>query len=117
MVNQTPEEKRLQHGSFAIHVARGVIRDQRTRRQVMIIVLVVAVVLMLLGTTLLRGALNPHERPGWFIFFWLLCAWLTITAILLALFDLLALTSAARKAQRKLREDVEQRSSVRPSNR
>ena len=117
MVDQTPEEKRLEHGSFAIHVARGVIRDQRTRRQVMIIVLVVAVVLMLLGTTVLQGALSPHHRPGWFIFFWLVCAWLTITAILLALFDLLALTSAARKARRGLREDVEQQSSAGSSNR
>jgi len=116
MVNQTPEEKRLQHGPFVIHVARGVIRDQRIRRQVMVIVLVVAVVLMILGTTVLQGPLDPHERPGWFIFFWLICAWLTVTAILLALFDLLALTSAARKAERKLRKDIEQESSVRPSN-
>ena len=112
MVNHTPEEKRLQHGSFAIHVTRGVIRDQRTRRQVMIVVLVAAVVLMILGTTILQGPLDPHERPGWFIFFWLICAWLTTTAILLALFDLLALTSAARKARQKLREDIEP-----PSNR
>ena len=117
MVNQTPEEKPLQHASFVVHVTRGVIRDQRIRRQVMVIVLVAAVVLMLLGATILQAPLNPHERPGWFIFFWLVCAWLTMTAILLALFDLLMLTSAARKGRRQLHKEIGQESPPRSSNR
>src|SRR5438270_5760896 len=112
VTNETREEKRLQHGSFVIHVTRGVVRDQRTRRLVMVIILVAAILLIVSGATVLQGPLNPHERPGWFIFFWLVCAWLTVTAILIAVFDLLILTSAGRKAERTMREQLEKESSA-----
>ena len=73
----------------------------------MVIVLTIALILMVVGSTALRTTLNPHERPGWFIFFWLICAWLTITAMLLALFDLLMLRAGARKERRALRDEME----------
>ena len=73
----------------------------------MVIVLAVALVLIVLGSTALRTALDPHEHPGWFISFWLICAWLTITAMLLALFDLLMLRADARRARRELHEEME----------
>jgi hypothetical protein len=114
VTNETPEEKRLQHASFVIHATRGVVRDQRTRRRVMVIVVIAALLLMASGATVLQGPLNPHERPGWFIFFWLICAWLTITAILIAVFDLLIVTSSARKAERAMRDQVERESSLHP---
>jgi len=73
--------------------------------------LIAALLLMVVGGTLLQPALDPHERPGWFMFFWLVCAWLTITAILLAFFDLLMVRTAGRKATRELREEIERESS------
>ena len=76
----------------------------------MVIVLTAAIVLMISGVTFLREALNPHQHTGWFIFFWLICAWLTITAILLSIFDLLMLTRNAREAQRQLRQDMDRQS-------
>ncbi len=76
----------------------------------MVIVLTAALILMICGSTLLRQALNPHEHAGWFLFYWLVCAWLTVTAILLAIFDLLMLSANARKAQRQLREDIKRES-------
>ncbi len=109
--NDTPDEKPLQHASFAVHATRGIIRDQRTRRRVMIVVLTAALILMICGATLLKQALDPHEHTAWFLLFWLVCAWLTITAITLAIFDLLMVTSNARKAQRELRQDIERESS------
>ena len=115
--NETPEQKHLQHASFVIHATRGVIRDPKTRRKVMVIVLTAAIVLMISGTTFLKGALNPHERPGWFLFFWLVCAWLTITAILISLFDLLVLSSGARKARRQLRNEMDEERSRDPAGR
>ena len=76
----------------------------------MVMVLTAALVMMISGVTFLKGPLDPHEHPGWFIFFWLVCAWLTITAILISIFDLLMLTRTARDAQRQLREDMKRES-------
>jgi biotin transporter BioY len=117
--NQIPEEKPLQAASFAIHAARGVIRDQRTRRWVMVTLLGVAMVQNILGITVLNEVLSPHVRPFWFTGYWFICAWLTITAILLAMFDLLLVRSEERKARRNLREQMERASSssVEPLNR
>jgi undecaprenyl pyrophosphate phosphatase UppP len=110
VTNQTSEEKRLRHTSFAIHATRGVIRDQKTRRSVMLVLLLVALVQIIVGVTILQGRLDPHVRPGLFIFFWLICAWLTITAVLLALFDLLIVRSEERKARRELQQEIERAS-------
>jgi heme/copper-type cytochrome/quinol oxidase subunit 2 len=105
--DDSPDDRPLQTTSFAVHATRGLIRDPKTRRIAMVVVLTVALVLMVLGSTVLRAALDPHQRPGWFIFFWLVCAWLTITAMLLALFDLLMLRANARRARRELHEEME----------
>ena len=70
----------------------------------MLVLIMVALILLLSGSTFLQSALNPHEHPGWFILFWLICAWLTLTAMLLAIFDLLVVRLEARKLQRELRE-------------
>jgi protein-S-isoprenylcysteine O-methyltransferase Ste14 len=105
-MDELPDEKPLETTSFVIHATRGVVRDPATRRKMMLIVLVSALVLLFAGSTFLAGPLNPHEHPGWFIFFWIVCGWLTCTAILLAIFDLLMTRLEARKAERDLREVV-----------
>ena len=76
----------------------------------MVIVLTAALVLMISGVTFFRAVVDPHQHPFWFIFFWLVCAWLTITAILLSIFDLLMVTRSARSARRQLRQDMERQS-------
>ena len=70
----------------------------------MFTVLVVAIALSFSGSIFLRAVLNSREHPIWFALFWAICAWLTLTAMLLAIFDLLMLKSEARKAERELRE-------------
>jgi len=65
------------------------LRDQNTRRKTMFIVVVAALLLLFAGSTFLAPLLDAHLRPGWFIFYWLVCAWVTVTAALLAVFDLL----------------------------
>jgi drug/metabolite transporter (DMT)-like permease len=99
--------KNLRLGSFATHAARGLIRDQNTRRWTMFVTLLVAMLMLFAGSTFLEPLLRPHEHPGWFIFFWLACAWLTLTALLLALFDLLMVRAQSRAAKRQLRETLE----------
>src|SRR5438105_14380544 len=100
------EPARLRIVSFAIHSARGVIRDQSTRRWAMFVTLIVAMVMLFLGTTFLQPVLSPREHPRWFVFFWLACAWFTFTALLLALFDLLTLRGQDRSARKVLREKL-----------
>jgi len=72
----------------------------------MFILLLVAPVLLVSGTTFLQTTLNPRERPIWFILFWIVCGWLTVTALLVAMFDLLIVKLESRRAQRVLRRNL-----------
>src|SRR5438445_10173708 len=101
------DEKRLQTTSFVVHATRGLIRDQKTRRKAMLFLLMLALLLLIFGFTFLQPALNPQEHPWRVIFFWIVCIWLTFTALLLALFDLLVLRLQAGRAERALREKLE----------
>jgi hypothetical protein len=98
-----PPEKKLAISSFAIHSARGLIRDQNTRRTAMFVLLVVALVLLFSGAIFLRSILNPRQHPVWFILFWFVCIWFTFTALLLAIFDILIVRAQTRKAGKILR--------------
>ena len=97
-----PKGKSFWMASFAAQASRGLIRDQRARRRMMLASVAVAVLLAVAGSTFLQGFLNPREHPFWFILFWLACAWMTILALLLALFDLLIVREQARAARRAL---------------
>ncbi len=101
-----PEERKLRIASFATHATRGILRDRQTRRQVMFWTVIVAVVLLFLGATFLAPILDPRVRPGWFILYWLACAWITVTAVLLALFDLLQVRVQGRAERRRLAEEI-----------
>jgi protein-S-isoprenylcysteine O-methyltransferase Ste14 len=103
-----PPEKRLRVAPFAIHATRGLLRDQKSRRRTMGVTLVVAVVLLVTGLTVLRPWLDPHEHPGRFILFWLICAWQTLLVLLLALLDMLLLRAEGRAARKALREQARQ---------
>jgi hypothetical protein len=103
------EPARLRIASFAAHSARGLIRDQTMRRWVMFITLLVAMLMLFGGSTFLEPLLAPHEHPGRFILFWLVCAWFTLTAVGLALFDLLMVRAQSRAAKRELRETLKQK--------
>jgi hypothetical protein len=70
----------------------------------MFAVLLVAMVLLFGGTTFLQPFLSPREHPAWFILFWLACAWLTLLALLLAIFDLLMVRIQSRAGRRVLRQ-------------
>ena len=72
----------------------------------MFITLIVAMFMVFLGTTFLQPLLSGREHLGWFVFFWVSCAWFTFTALLLALFDLLILRARDRAARKILREKL-----------
>src|SRR5438132_12947656 len=89
MQSMADEPARLRIVSFAIHSARGGIRDQSTRRWAMFITLLVAMLMLFSGTTFLQPPLSPREHTAWFLLFWVTCPWLPLRAFLLSLFDLL----------------------------
>jgi len=105
-MDERPEEKNLEAVSFVVHATRGVIRDQRARRKAMVVLLAIAVLMLLAGFTVFQSMMNPREHPWFVISFWIACVWLTFTAMLLALFDLLIIRREARQAQRALREKL-----------
>ncbi len=107
LMARPPEEERpLQTTSFVVHATRGFIRDQTMRRKTMFVLLAVALVMLFAGSTFLQGLVNPHDHPVWFTIYWFACGWLTLTAMLLALFDLLMVRIAARRAKRALQTQI-----------
>ena len=72
----------------------------------MFILLLVALTLLFSGTTFLKTTLNLREHPIWFVLLWIVCRWLTVTALLLAVFDLLIVKLESRRAQRVLRRNL-----------
>lgn len=104
-----PSKKSFWIVPFTVHVTRGLLRDERSRRKTMGISLLIAVVMLVTGLTVLRTWLNPHEHPWRFIFFWFACAWETLLVLLLALLDLLLVRAQARVARKAFREDFSKR--------
>ena len=104
-----PNDRKLRIAAFATHAARGLLHDRQTRRQVMFWVVIAALVMLFAGATFLAPVLNPRIRPGWFILYWVACAWVTVTAVLLALLDLLQVRVQSREEKRRLAREMAER--------
>ncbi len=85
-------------------ITRGILADQQLRRKTMGGIILVASSMLMLGATLAANWL--YQRPLLFIIYWLAVAWLTLTAILMALFDILLVRKAGIAARHKLKRDV-----------
>jgi hypothetical protein len=109
-----PPEKRLDVAPFAVQATRGLLRDPKARRKVMTLLLVVALGLVVLGTFGRKSWLEPHQYPMRFILFWFACGWVTLTALLLALLDLLSVRAQAKRVRHGLREQVAGSSRITP---
>jgi len=84
-------------------VTRGILFDPRTRRWAMFFLLLAALAMVFAGWTYLDGML---PMPWGFIAYWFVCGWLTLAALLLALWDLLLVRAAARRERRKLEKQT-----------
>ena len=69
----------------------------------MFVLLIAALVMLFAGNTFLAGTL---PLPWGFMIYWAVCAWLTLAALLLALWDLLLLRAEARRERRRLEEEM-----------
>jgi hypothetical protein len=107
-MDERPPEKRLEVAPFTIQATRGLLRDAKMRRILMAISIAFAAILLVIGLTGLRSWLNPHEHPWRFGLLWLACAWQTMLAVLLAIFDLLMTRAQERAARKALGEQLAQ---------
>jgi hypothetical protein len=89
---------------FILLITKGILHDQHTRRMTMFVILISALVLLFAGWTFLNGILIAN--PVWFIGYWAVCAWLTFSAFLLAIYDLIAIRIKAQRERRALREEI-----------
>jgi hypothetical protein len=89
---------------FLIQVCRGIIRSQRVRRTLMFWDVLVVLVLMFLGSTFLWPWLRGH--PFIFLGYWGVCAWLTILAALLAVYDMAKVRLEAKHARDELKREL-----------
>ena len=83
-------------------LSRALLLDLHWRRQMMVYLIAVAFGMMIVGGTV--GFDFLRERVPLFLAYWCVCAFLTLVAALLALYDLLVLRLVARRAQRELHE-------------
>lgn len=90
--------------NLILPIVRGILGSMRYRRRVMIGLILAASFMVFAGTLFFQDFLMA--RPWWFVLYWLVCAWITLTAVLLALYDMLMVRLAARQARRKLREEM-----------
>ncbi len=90
----------MNNAKFIIQVSRGLIRNARARRLVMFYSVLIALVLLFLGAVFQWPP--PREHPLLFVGYWFVCAWLTLLAVLLALYDLLKVRAEAQRARRLL---------------
>lgn len=70
----------------------------------MAVLLGAAVLMIVLGSTIADEWLAAHLLA--FFAFWGVCGWLTVTALLLAVFDLLIIRVQARAARNAFRSDL-----------
>jgi len=68
--------------------------------------LIMAAMIMLFGGWVFLSEQWPHEHPWLYIFYWLVCIWLTLAGMLLALLDLLIIRATHRIARRKIEAEI-----------
>jgi membrane protein implicated in regulation of membrane protease activity len=90
--------KKLPAVAFAM--ARSIAGDQTARRRALFRMTLAACVALFLGATLFSAFLDQHR---WlFVLYWLAVAWLTLTIVLVAVYDVLAVLAEGRRARREL---------------
>lgn len=87
-----------------IQTSKGIVRDQAVRRVAMFILVLGAMLMVAAGVTFLNDWLVANRWT--FLLYWMICAWITLTAILLAIFDLLAVRVLLRRERRRLRRET-----------
>ncbi|HEY2342256.1 MAG TPA: hypothetical protein VGH90_04460 [Chthoniobacteraceae bacterium] len=83
-----------------VQICKGLIRNQSARRLIMFYDVIVALVMVFGGACIHKQWVAEHLLFS--VVYWAACMLLTFLAILLALFDMLLVRSAARRERRRL---------------
>ena len=94
----------MNNAKFVIQISKGLIRDQRARRTLMFYTVLISLVLLFAGSTFLWSRLREH--PFIFLAYWAGCAWITLLAVLLALYDMAKVRSEVRREKRRLEREL-----------
>lgn len=92
------------HAGFIYLVSKGLIRDQRMRRNLMCWFIMAAVLVLFIGAVFIDGYLR--ERPMLFATYWLFCAWLTLSSVMLAMFDIMLQFVKGRVTRKALTKEL-----------
>lgn len=88
-----------------ILLTKGILRDTRLRRNLMMWLMLTAMVMIFLGSWLISDEwIRRHLRL--YFAYWAVCAWLTIAGMLLAVFDILIIRAAGKAMRRRIEEDI-----------
>lgn len=79
-------------------ISRAMASDQSVRRRCMFSLLTAALVMVFLGSIVLWEFFVDH--PMIFAIYWLACGWLVVTAVLLAIVDILQIVRSSRAERR-----------------
>ena len=88
---------------FLIQVCQGIIRSPQVRRTVMFYLMLFVLVQAFFGATFFWLWLRAHA--WYFLGYWGICAWLTVTAMLLAILDMAQVRLEAKRTEERLREE------------
>ena len=88
-----------------ILLSKGVLRDTRLRRNLMLWLMAAALVMIFFGSWLMSDEWARRHYVLYFLY-WAICLWITITAVLLAVFDILIIRATERAMRRRLEQDI-----------
>ena len=90
--------------SFILLISKGILRDRTQRRTVMFWIVAATLAQLAAGVFVLDAWLLAN--PVIFLLYWGACFWLTITSLLLALYDMLALRVESRRERERIKGQV-----------
>ncbi len=107
-----PKTSRLRGGplGWILLYTRGLIVDQHLRRLTMFYLALTALLMVFFGALFLDGWVQASKQDLhvaiWFAFYWLAVAWVTMSAAMLAIYDLLFVRLQHRAVRRQLRQRI-----------
>lgn len=95
---------RLVDIGFIVALCKGIAGDKQLRRTVLSWLLLAALLMTVAGAAVFSSWLQ--ESPLRFVLYWGICAWFTVTTMLLAAYDLLSIRRDAANERRRIRRET-----------
>jgi energy-converting hydrogenase Eha subunit E len=89
---------------FILQITKAILGNRTMRRKTMFALLLGALAMVFAGATFLEKWLAGEALL--FLLYWAVCAWLTFTAVLLALFDMLVMRAVLRREREALKQKI-----------